>query len=197
MDNLKVQQTLLKEYNNLVYNKGETIKSFNLCFTKLYNQIPEIIRPHNQATLMHYYNTLPVAYRHRLEEKNVDSLGSALQTCLEFEEQLARTGLPCEDFVKQNDMSIVLQLVQDMSNQMIAFERKGVTSTSSPAETSAQAAFRNQPNNFQPNNYPPKAILSRAWCNFCEDNHDESTCEVKKSARDQIFGKKLIQLLLP
>jgi hypothetical protein len=31
---------LLKDYNNLVYNKGETIKSFNLCFTNLYNQIP-------------------------------------------------------------------------------------------------------------------------------------------------------------
>jgi hypothetical protein len=60
---------------------------------------------------------------------------------LEFEEQLARTGLPSEDYVKQNDMSIVLQLVQDMSNQMISFERKGVTSTSSPAETSAQACF--------------------------------------------------------
>jgi hypothetical protein len=28
---------LLKDYNNIVYNKGETIKSFNLCFTKLYN----------------------------------------------------------------------------------------------------------------------------------------------------------------
>jgi hypothetical protein len=95
-------------------------------------------------------------------------------------------------------MSIVLQLVQDMSNQMIDFERKGVTLCLPLAETSSQATFRNQPNNFQPNNYPPKAILSRAWCNFCEDNHDESTCEVKKSARDRIFGKKkLIQLLLP
>jgi len=30
----------LRDYNNLVYKKGETIKSFNLCFTKLYNQIP-------------------------------------------------------------------------------------------------------------------------------------------------------------
>jgi hypothetical protein len=82
-------------------------------------------------------------------------------------------GLHVEDFVKQNDMSIVLQLVQDMSNQMISFERKGVTSTSTPAETSTQASFRNQTNNFQ-----PKAILSRTWCNFCEENHDENTCEI-------------------
>jgi hypothetical protein len=44
----------LREYNNIAYKDGETIKSFNLHFTKLYNQIPELIRPHNQATFMHY-----------------------------------------------------------------------------------------------------------------------------------------------
>jgi hypothetical protein len=32
--------------------------------------------------------------------------------------------------------------------------------------------------------------MSRSWCNFYEENHEESTCEVKKSARDKIFGKK-------
>jgi hypothetical protein len=31
---------------------------------------------------------------------------------------------------------------------MLAFDRKGVTSMSSPTETSAQVAFRNQPNNL-------------------------------------------------
>jgi hypothetical protein len=101
----------LKDYNNIVYNKGETIKYFNLRFTKLYNQIPYIIRPHNQGALMHYYNTLPAPYIHRLKENNVDNIGFILLTCLEFEEQLARTSLPSEDYVKQNDMSIVLQLV--------------------------------------------------------------------------------------
>jgi hypothetical protein len=35
----------LQEYNNIVYKDDETIKSFNLHFTKLYNQIPELIRP--------------------------------------------------------------------------------------------------------------------------------------------------------
>jgi hypothetical protein len=33
----------LREYNNISYKDGETIKSFNLRFTKLYNQIPELI----------------------------------------------------------------------------------------------------------------------------------------------------------
>jgi hypothetical protein len=27
-------------------------------------------------------------------------------------------------------------------------------------------------------------------CNFCEENHEESTCEVKKYARDKLFGKR-------
>jgi hypothetical protein len=35
----------LREYNNVTYKDGETIKYFNLHFTKLYNQIPELICP--------------------------------------------------------------------------------------------------------------------------------------------------------
>jgi hypothetical protein len=54
----KIPTNHLREYNNIVYNNGETIKSFNLRFTKLYNQIPELIRPQNQVVLciiiMHY-----------------------------------------------------------------------------------------------------------------------------------------------
>jgi hypothetical protein len=43
----------LREYNNVTYKDGETIKSFNLRFTKLYNQIPVLIRPQNQDSFMH------------------------------------------------------------------------------------------------------------------------------------------------
>ena len=32
--------------------------------------------------------------------------------------------------------------------------------------------------------------MSHSWCNFCKENHEESTCEVKKTARDKIFGKR-------
>jgi hypothetical protein len=111
----------------LTFNQGETIKDFNFHFTKLYNQIPEVIRPHNQASLMHYYNTLPPSYRHRLEEKNENNLGSALQNFLEYEEQALMTGLPLEDSSKQVDLTTVLQLVQDMNNIMIYFEKRVVT----------------------------------------------------------------------
>jgi hypothetical protein len=55
----KIPMEQLQEYNNIAYKDGETIKPFNLRFTKLYNQIPELIHPQNQATFMHYYNALP------------------------------------------------------------------------------------------------------------------------------------------
>jgi hypothetical protein len=32
--------------------------------------------------------------------------------------------------------------------------------------------------------------MSRSWCNLCEENHEESTCKVKKNVRDKIFGKR-------
>jgi hypothetical protein len=32
--------------------------------------------------------------------------------------------------------------------------------------------------------------MAHSWCNFCEENHEESTCEVKKNVRDKIFGKR-------
>ena len=129
----------LREYNNVTYKYGETIKSFNLRFTKLYNQIPELIRPHNQFAFMHYYNALPSPYRHRIEEKCIDNVGSSLHTCLEYEEQLERMGLPRGESVKQTDMAALLQLVQDMNNRMIAYERKGTISPLTPGDSSSSA----------------------------------------------------------
>jgi hypothetical protein len=71
---------------------------------------------------MHYYNALPFPYCCRLEEKAIDNLGSSLQACLEYEEQLERTGLPKGDLVKQTDMFVILQLMQYMINRMIAYK---------------------------------------------------------------------------
>jgi hypothetical protein len=69
---------------------------------------------------------------------------------------------------------------------MIAYERKrNVPSLTLGASSSSSPTFRNT----NENDFLPKAIVSRSWCNFCEENHEESTCEVKKSARDKIFGK--------
>jgi hypothetical protein len=70
---------------------------------------------------------------------------------------------------------------------MISYERKGnVPSLTHVASSSSAPPFRN-PNE---NNFQPKDTMPRSWCNFCEENHEESTCEVKKSSKDKIFGKK-------
>jgi hypothetical protein len=113
-----------------------------------------------------------------MEEKAIDNIRSALQTCLEYEEQLDRIVLPKEDYAKQADMYIILQLLQDINNHMISFERKGISSTST-IEASTQAATKN----FVSNNFQPKAILPKPWCNFCEEQHEKRTCEIKKNAR--------------
>jgi hypothetical protein len=156
MGNLKSQ---LSSYGSTITSPINIIKSFNLCFTKLYNRIHELIRPRNQAAFMHYYNALPSPYHHRLEEKAIDNLSSTLHTCLEYEEQLERTSLPQGESVKQIDMSSLLQLVQDMNNHMIVYERKGNVSPITPGASSSSAPpFRNPiENNFQ-----PKAILARS-----------------------------------
>jgi hypothetical protein len=151
-----------------------TIKSLNLSALR------------TKPAFMHYYNALPSPYHHRLEEKAIDNLGSTLHAFSEYEEQLERTGLPQGESVRQTDMSTLLQLVQDMNNRMIAFERKGTVSPLTPgASSSSTPPFRN----LVENNFQPKAILPQSWCNFCEEHHEETTCEVKKSARDKIFGK--------
>jgi hypothetical protein len=178
----------LREYNNIAYKDAETIKSFNLRFTKLYNQIPKLILPQNQDTFMHYYNSLPSSYRHRLEEKSIENIGSTLHTCLEYDEKLERTVLPKGDSIKKTNMSTLLHLVQDMNNRMIVYERKGnVPSLNPRVSFSSLPPFRN-PNE---NNFQPKAIMPHSWCEFYEEHHEESTCEVKKSGRDKIFGKGL------
>ena len=118
---------------------------------------------------MHYYKALPSSYRHRLEEKSIDNLSSALHTFLEYEEQLERTGLPKGELVKQTDMSSLLQIVQDMNNHMIAYERKGNVSPLTPgASSSSTPPFRNPVEN----NFHPKDILPRSWFNFCEEHHE-------------------------
>jgi hypothetical protein len=84
-------------------------------------------------------------------------------------------------------MSALLQLVQDMKNCMISFELKGIVSPLTPGASSSSAPpFRSHVENI----FQPKAILPRSWCNVCEEHHEETTCELKKSVIDNIFGKR-------
>jgi hypothetical protein len=83
-------------------------------------------------------------------------------------------------------MYVILQLMQDMNNRMIAYERKGISSSSYHRASSSLASFRNT----SEITFHPKAIMTCTWCNFCEENHDDNTCKVKKKSRDKIFGKR-------
>jgi hypothetical protein len=74
-----------------------------------------------------------------------------------------------------------------MNNCMIEFVGKGTVSPLTPRASSSSATpFRN----LVENNFQPKAILPQSWCNFCEEHHEETTCEVNKSVNDKIFGKR-------
>jgi hypothetical protein len=84
-------------------------------------------------------------------------------------------------------MYALLQLMQDMNTRMIAYEGKRSVSSPTPVTySSSLVPFRNTKENY----FQPKAIMYHSWCNFCEENHEEITCEVQKNARDKIFGKR-------
>ena len=132
--------------------------------------------------MIHYYNTLPPIFRNRLEDKNIAKLSVALQTCLEFEEQALRTGVPLTDTSKTADMTVVLQLMQDMNNRMISFEQR------IPSMLNVNTATLLPPLNQQTMNH---TLLTRPFCNFCEEYHDPKSCDVMKLSRERIFGKRL------
>lgn len=35
-------------------------------------------------------------------------------------------------------------------------------------------------------------ILNRPWCNFCDEYHEDKTCEAVKESKENIFGKKQV-----
>jgi hypothetical protein len=70
---------------------------------------------------------------------------------------------------------------------MIAYEWKGIFSPLTPGASSSYVPpFRN----IVENNFQPKAIFPRSWCNFYKEHNEETTCEVKKSVRDKILGRE-------
>lgn len=115
----------------------------------------------------------------------MNCLGSALQTCIEFEEQNLRIGLPFDQSGSKTDMTTMLQMMQEMHNRMISFEHRLVTD---PKMTQA----------------PPLCLMSRPeisqsgessmrhWCNFCDEAHDPTTCETFLVAKEHTKWKKNI-----
>lgn len=108
----------------MIFQPGESMKAFSLRFTKLYNKILEIIRPHEQVSLINYYDTIPHVYKNILEDKFINDIATSLQTYLEYEDQIKRIGLHVCYTNKSQEITSILQLMQDINNHMISFERR-------------------------------------------------------------------------
>ena len=85
---------------------------------------------------------------------------------------------------------------------MISFERRVSLETVNLAlpPTTRHAPSFPIPALHVPNSYAPISpspisstpglyLLNQPWCNFCDDYHEEQTCEVMKESKEGIFGK--------
>ena len=108
--------------------------------------------------------------------------------------------------VKNNkipEMTAVLQLMQDINNRKVSFERWAspkminpvLPPTTHPATTFPVISLP-IPKSFAPispspiSSTPNLYLLNRPWCNLCDDYHEEKTCEVMKESKERISGKK-------
>lgn len=104
---------------------------------------------------------------------------------------------------KSPKMTAVLQLMQDINNIMISFERRVAPATINPSlpPTTQPAPALPIPSLPVHNSYAPISpspisstpglyLLNRRWCNFYDDYHEEKTYEVMKASKQRIFGKK-------
>jgi hypothetical protein len=97
---------------------NDIILTFNLKFINLYNSILTPIHPTNLASLLHYYELLPPLYRWQLEEKNVQNLELSLSTCLDFEEEIHRTGYSFGIDDSHKDLSSLIPIIKSLQYLM-------------------------------------------------------------------------------
>lgn len=115
----------------MTHQPVETMKAFNLRFMNLY-RIPEVIRPHEHDTLIHYFNIIQPIYKNSIDEKVVDNIATNLQTFLEYEDHIQRTSLNIVETNKNSKMTTILQLMEDINNIMLSFERRVPLATINP-----------------------------------------------------------------
>jgi len=71
--------------------------------------------------------------------------------------------------------------MQDMSNRMISFEKR------IPSLSTVNTSYLLPLSNQKSTNH---ILLTLPFCNLCEEQHDPKTCEVLKSTREHVFGKR-------
>jgi hypothetical protein len=62
--------------------------------------------------------------------------------------------------------------------------------TFNPLTPRASSSFSLPFRSLVKNNFQLKVILPQIWCNFCMEHHEETTCDIRKSASDKIFSKQ-------
>ena len=77
-----------------------------------------------------------------------------------------------------------------MNNRMISFERQVspiiVNAPLPPPLVSQPPLVSIAPGLF---------LQNKPWCNFCDDYHEEKSCEVMKASKERIFGKKQLEIV--
>lgn len=113
----------------------------------------------------------------------MNCLGSALQTCIEFEEQNLQTGLPFDQPISKTNMTAMLQMMQEIHNIMISFEHRLMidpkTNQTPPLRIMARSETPQSSDSYV-----------RHWCNFCDEAHDPTTCDTFLVAKKRAKGKK-------
>jgi len=115
----------------------------------------------------------------------VNCLVSSLHTCIEFEEQNIQTSLPFDQPCSKTEMTIVLQMMQEMHNQMISFEHRLMVD---PNMT------QNPPLYIMAGSETPQSSDSsvRHCCNFCDEAHNPITCKIFLVSKERMKGNKIM-----
>jgi len=69
---------LLDALTSIHKEENETVSEFNTRFSKLYNKIPQNVRPNFDIALLYYFKAFDGSFGFLLREKEVHDLDSAL-----------------------------------------------------------------------------------------------------------------------
>jgi hypothetical protein len=79
----------LTQYNNLKRLLVETIKEFSTRFMKVYNSIPDQVKPTPGATQLHYADAFDIEFTFLLRERRSTYLNDMMNDAIEVEVNLA------------------------------------------------------------------------------------------------------------
>jgi hypothetical protein len=82
---------LLDEFTSIRKEENETVSEFNTRFSKLYNKIPQNVRPNSDIALLYYFKAFDVSFGFLLREKELHDLDSTLVVATKIEKNIMAT----------------------------------------------------------------------------------------------------------